>query len=124
MTTELFFADSLISALNEYDILTEEIEKINLKKEEIRENIKKWLVINNISEFETKIKNDKLYRISKAIQLRKSPNYEYLESVLKPDEMVNAINLTEYETLTIKEVKHRKQKTINGYSVPKAPKAE
>ena len=115
------YLEDLKRALVQLGEVEEKLSVVSNQKTILREKIKAWMDMNNLREFETlDMSNNKLWRMSITDTSRRSADYDYLESILTPVQLQNAINITESEVFKCQSVKSSKNKRKTAPAIPKA----
>lgn len=119
----IHYEDSMKKALSELAEIEIELEKANafkLRKETLREQIKDWMKLNNLTEHEAlTLDNSQLFRMSLSTTNRKNCNFDLLQATVSPQDYDAIVTKSEFETFKCQPVKSRKNKS----AAPSAPKA-
>jgi len=109
---DLNYVSDLKIALKNFGDIDEELTILKLKRDEIKENIKKWVKLNNIEQYETlDISEKNLWRLTLSTMTRKDINYTYLEEILTPEQLEIACKYVSYESFKCSKVKSRKKQS-------------
>jgi len=119
---DLNFIESFKTALDRLDIVQDEIDSRSLEKDELRAKIRKWMDMHKLADFES-YNSDKsrLWRISISDRKRQNVDKKLLAETVTDEQYDEIVTTSEYETFTVKKVKHSKN-TKNGGVAPAAPK--
>ena len=99
------YLDDLKKSLTELSTITDELDKLENKKDIIRSQIKKWLELNKIETYEVIDNNEQIWKIWKSISTRNSvTDYMILKSVLG-DENGHLLVEKEISTLNVRKAK-------------------
>ncbi len=116
--TKVVYEENLKEALTNLGKIEDELTKLNIQKDEIRDQIKKWMEINNLTEYEsTDSENAKLWRLTKSTVSRRSVNYDLLQEHLDADAYNIVVSQSESNVFKCQPVKSRKKKN----NIPDAP---
>lgn len=119
---ELNFIDSLKSALDRLETVTENIDKLTLEKDELRGKIRKWMDMHHLTEFESyNSTKTRLWQIEISKRKRQNVDKELLRANVPEDLYNQIITEAEFEFFQIKPVKKSKASKSSS-SAPAAPK--
>lgn len=115
---DLTYVDDMRKCLSLLGKVERSLTKLKVKKEEYRNNLLKWLIINNLKDYETfdSIEED-YWRLASSIQKRKSCDLEKLQKEY-PDAYNACVTYNEINTFKCQVVKSSKN------NAPKAPKGK
>ena len=113
---ELLYVNDMKTCLTLLGRVDRAITKLSVKKEEYRDNLRKWLLMNNLKEHESfDEKEEEFWRLNRSTQNRRKCDLEKLESEY-PDAYAACVETSESEIFKCQTVKSRKK------NPPKAPK--
>lgn len=121
--SNLKFINDLKVALKNYGDIEDAITPLELKKEQLRQKIKAWILMHNIIEFETfDITESSLWRMSITKSERRNVDHDFLASVLSPENLARVYTTTPIETFKCAKVKkHKSQKTSKSTTKKSLP---
>lgn len=109
--SELPFVNDLRRTLTLLGPVLKDIRRLEIEKEKYREQIRDWLEMNNLDEYEVMdSNNEEVWRMGISSATRRSTDYDYLESVLTPEQQAKAITKTSGTSFKCGPVKSRKKK--------------
>jgi len=117
----LEYESDLKSTLADLKIVMDELDKLKMQKDEIRDAVRKFLKMHELDEFETKDTDGQLWRLGITNSERRSVNYDALGEMLTEEQLDEVIVISPSERLNTKLVKSYKKK--NGKKAPRAPRA-
>jgi hypothetical protein len=117
----LEYESDLKSTLADLKIVMDELDKLKMQKDEIRDAVRKFLKMHELDEFETKDTDGQLWRLGITNSERRSVNYDALGEMLTEEQLDEVIVISPSERLNTKPVKSYKKK--NGKKAPRAPRA-
>ncbi len=110
--TELYYEDQMRDSLSKLKVIEDQLTILTSQKELLREQLKKWLEVNNLTEYDGfDSDNSQLWRLQTISSTRRSANFDYIETVLEPLQLKEAIKYTESSTFRCTKVKVLKSKT-------------
>lgn len=119
---DLIYLDALKLKLTEFGKVEDELSRLSVMKEELRDQVRKWLDINELTEYETLDGNDgRLWRLSVTQSSRNTVNVEALKAKVTEAEFNELVSKTEFEVFKCQLVKTRK-KSSSAHKAPKAPR--
>ena len=117
----LEYESDLKSTLADLKIVMDELDKLKMQKDEIRDAVRKFLKMHELDEFETKDTDGQLWRLGITNSERRSVNYDALGEMLTEEQLDEVIVISPSERLNTKPVKSYKKK--NGKKALRAPRA-
>lgn len=118
--SKVVYEENLKEALSKLGEIEDELTRLNIQKDELRDQIKKWMEINNLTSYETTdSKETKLWRMTTSVISRRSINYDLLQEHLDDETYNIVVSNNESSVFKCQPVKSRKKKD----SIPNAPKA-
>lgn len=115
---ELMYEDSLKKALTELGQIEEELTQKEIRKEELRQNIRQWLEVNNLSEHESfDEQNKKYWRMQIYTSSRRNLDKAGLAKDVGQDVIDKHTNVTELSGFKCQTVKTKKKSS----KAPAAP---
>lgn len=116
--TNLLFTNDLKTALTELAVIEQELSKLSVKKDELREKLEKWMNINSLDNYETFDSNEKNYfRLTISRSSRRSVNIDLLQAKVDNEMFKSLVSITETKSFKCQIVKSRKK--LNN--TPSAP---
>jgi len=102
---KVLYEDELKKTLTEYKSITDSIEELTAKKNQIRNQIKQWLGINNLTEYCIYDDNEQCWKISFGSSTRRSVA-DWGELRLKlGNDFDQFIKINESNTFLVKQIK-------------------
>lgn len=115
----LKFIENLKKALDELEEVTSKLDTLTLKKNDLRDKIRSWMEMHNLTEFESyNTAKDKLWGMSISKRYRKNINKNVLRTKVTEAEYDEIVTESEYVVFNCKSIKQSK---INS-ATPAAPK--
>lgn len=103
--SELHFVENLLEALDELNVIEDRLNELDNRKTELRNQIQKWLDINNQTHFEVKDNTSQIWKIKISTQMRRSiSDWDILTEVLG-DTNKHLIVEKDSNTFTVKKAK-------------------
>jgi len=103
--TDILYEDELKKTLVEYKQITDQMDELKAKKDQIRNQIKQWLGINNLTEHCIYDENEQCWKISFGHTTRRGiADWGELRLKLGSD-FDDYIKITESNTFLVKQVK-------------------
>lgn len=122
MAHDLPFVDDLKLALTQLGDVQKSLAIKLRQKDILREKIKAWMQMNKLSNFEIIDNDNFLWRLAITSSNRRSANFDYLESILTPQQYSEAVKTTASETFKCNTVKSGKVSSGGGKRAPTATK--
>lgn len=117
---EPVYVNELKQKLVELGTIEDEYTKLKVKRDDLRDQVRKWLDINDRTEYETlDASGEQLWRMNVTPSSRSSVDHDLLKATVTPEQYDQIVTKNEFEVFKCQPVKSRKK---NGNSAPKAPK--
>jgi hypothetical protein len=123
--TKLYYIDDLVDKLTELNNLQDKIDKLEIKEEIIKEQIRNWLNLNHLDSYQAFDKKDQLWTITLSDRNNRKVDYDILSQLISEEEYNSVVTSSTTQVFKVAKAKRQSIKKIssNNNGRPNAPKA-